>query len=42
MVGLGVIGRNLMLTMADHGIIQINEPALREGLPLRRADWQEF
>ncbi|HUG13504.1 MAG TPA: 5-methyltetrahydropteroyltriglutamate--homocysteine S-methyltransferase [Thermomicrobiales bacterium] len=24
------------------GIIQIDEPALREGLPLRRADWDEY
>ncbi len=24
------------------GIIQIDEPALREGLPLRRADWQTY
>lgn len=27
------------LEQADIGIIQIDEPALREGLPLRRADW---
>jgi 5-methyltetrahydropteroyltriglutamate--homocysteine methyltransferase len=24
------------------GIIQIDEPALREGLPLRRADWKQY
>jgi 5-methyltetrahydropteroyltriglutamate--homocysteine methyltransferase len=30
------------LEAADIGIIQIDEPALREGLPLRRADWQEY
>jgi 5-methyltetrahydropteroyltriglutamate--homocysteine methyltransferase len=32
----------LDLEAADIGIIQIDEPALREGLPLRRADWQEY
>lgn len=32
----------LDLEGADIGIIQIDEPALREGLPLRRADWQEY
>ena len=30
------------LEAANIGIIQIDEPALREGLPLRRADWPEF
>jgi 5-methyltetrahydropteroyltriglutamate--homocysteine methyltransferase len=30
------------LESAGIGIIQIDEPALREGLPLRRADWQEY
>jgi 5-methyltetrahydropteroyltriglutamate--homocysteine methyltransferase len=30
------------LENAGIGIIQIDEPALREGLPLRRADWQEY
>lgn len=32
----------LDLEGADIGIIQIDEPALREGLPFRRADWQEY
>ena len=30
------------LEAAGIGIIQIDEPALREGLPLRRADWQAY
>ena len=30
------------LESAGIGIIQIDEPALREGLPLRRADWQAY
>lgn len=30
------------LEAAGIGIIQIDEPALREGLPLRRADWQDY
>jgi 5-methyltetrahydropteroyltriglutamate--homocysteine methyltransferase len=30
------------LEAAGLSIIQIDEPALREGLPLRRADWQEY
>lgn len=32
----------LDLEGAGIGTIQIDEPALREGLPLRRADWQEY
>jgi 5-methyltetrahydropteroyltriglutamate--homocysteine methyltransferase len=32
----------LDLEDAGIGIIQIDEPALREGLPLRCADWQEY
>ncbi|RYG61966.1 5-methyltetrahydropteroyltriglutamate--homocysteine S-methyltransferase, partial [bacterium] len=30
------------LEAAGLAIIQIDEPALREGLPLRRSDWQEY
>lgn len=30
------------LQKAGIGIIQIDEPALREGLPLRRAEWAEY
>ena len=32
----------LDLEAAGIGIIQIDEPALREGLPLRRRDWPEY
>ncbi len=30
------------LEAAGIGMIQIDEPALREGLPLRRAEWEEY
>jgi 5-methyltetrahydropteroyltriglutamate--homocysteine methyltransferase len=30
------------LEMADISVIQVDEPALREGLPLRRADWAKY
>ncbi len=30
------------LESAGIGVIQIDEPALREGLPLRRGDWDEY
>lgn len=30
------------LERAGIGIIQIDEPAIREGLPLRKADWREY
>src|SRR5699024_2509524 len=30
------------LESAGVGIIQIDEPALREGLPLRRIDWNQY
>ncbi len=30
------------LEAAGIGVIQIDEPALREGLPLRRSDWDEY
>jgi 5-methyltetrahydropteroyltriglutamate--homocysteine methyltransferase len=30
------------LEKAGIGVIQIDEPAIREGLPLRRAQWQEY
>jgi len=32
----------LDLESAGIGVIQIDEPALREGLPLRRSEWQEY
>jgi 5-methyltetrahydropteroyltriglutamate--homocysteine methyltransferase len=30
------------LEAAGIGIIQIDEPAIREGLPLRRGDWKTY
>jgi len=30
------------LEKADIGMIQIDEPAFREGLPLRKAEWQDY
>lgn len=34
------------MIMQDHlllfKVIQIDEPAIREGLPLRKADWQSY
>jgi 5-methyltetrahydropteroyltriglutamate--homocysteine methyltransferase len=30
------------LEQAGIGVIQIDEPAIREGLPLRKADWQSY
>jgi 5-methyltetrahydropteroyltriglutamate--homocysteine methyltransferase len=30
------------LERADIGVIQIDEPAIREGLPLRKEDWNEY
>lgn len=30
------------LAQANIKVIQVDEPALREGLPLRKADWQEY
>ncbi len=32
----------LDLEAAGIGVIQIDEPAFREGLPLRKSDWQEY
>lgn len=46
-----VIARQIALALRDEvqeleqagiGIIQIDEPALREGLPLRRSEWQAY
>ena len=41
-VALALHDEVLDLEAAGIGIIQIDEPALREGLPLRRADWQTY
>jgi 5-methyltetrahydropteroyltriglutamate--homocysteine methyltransferase len=41
-LGLAIRDEVTDLEKAGIGIIQIDEPALREGLPLRRADWQGY
>ncbi len=41
-IALAIRDEVLDLEAAGIGIIQIDEPALREGLPLRRGDWQAY
>ena len=41
-IALALRDEVLDLETAGIGIVQIDEPALREGLPLRRAEWQEY
>jgi 5-methyltetrahydropteroyltriglutamate--homocysteine methyltransferase len=41
-IALAIRDEVLDLEKAGIGIIQIDEPALREGLPLRRADWDAY
>jgi len=41
-IALAMRDEVLDLETAGIGIIQIDEPALREGLPLRRADWPSY
>ncbi|HEV2517594.1 MAG TPA: 5-methyltetrahydropteroyltriglutamate--homocysteine S-methyltransferase [Devosia sp.] len=41
-IALAIRDEVLDLEAAGIGIIQIDEPALREGLPLRRGDWQDY
>lgn len=41
-IGLGVRDEVLDLEAAGIRVIQIDEPALREGLPLRRSDWPAY
>jgi len=41
-IALALRDEVLDLEAAGIGIIQIDEPALREGLPLRRADWPHY
>ena len=41
-IALALRDEVLDLEAAGIGVIQIDEPALREGLPLRRADWQAY
>ncbi len=41
-IALALRDEVLDLERAGIGMIQIDEPALREGLPLRRAEWQDY
>ena len=41
-IALALRDEVLDLEAAGIGIIQVDEPALREGLPLRRAEWREY
>jgi 5-methyltetrahydropteroyltriglutamate--homocysteine methyltransferase len=41
-IALAIRDEELDLERAGIGIIQIDEPALREGLPLRNRDWQAY
>lgn len=41
-IALALQDEVLALEKAGIGIIQIDEPALREGLPLRKSQWQEY
>ena len=41
-IALALRSEVLDLEAAGIGIIQIDEPALREGLPLKRSDWQRY
>lgn len=41
-IALAIRQEVLDLEEAGIGIIQIDEPALREGLPIHRRDWQEY
>lgn len=41
-IGLAIRDEVLDLEKAGIGIIQIDEPALREGLPLRQGDWDAY
>ena len=41
-IALAIRDEVLDLEKAGIGIIQIDEPALREGLPLRKSKWQEY
>jgi len=41
-IALAIRDEVVDLEAADIGVIQIDEPALREGLPLRRSDWTAY
>ncbi|WPR75054.1 5-methyltetrahydropteroyltriglutamate--homocysteine S-methyltransferase [Algoriphagus sp. NG3] len=41
-IALAIRDEVVDLEKAGIGVIQIDEPAIREGLPLRKADWQNY
>ncbi|WP_339870134.1 5-methyltetrahydropteroyltriglutamate--homocysteine S-methyltransferase [uncultured Algoriphagus sp.] len=41
-IALAIRDEVIDLEKARIGVIQIDEPAIREGLPLRKADWQNY
>ncbi|WP_339875598.1 5-methyltetrahydropteroyltriglutamate--homocysteine S-methyltransferase [uncultured Algoriphagus sp.] len=41
-IALAIRDEVIDLEKAGIGVIQIDEPAIREGLPLRKADWQNY
>ncbi|MFZ5802357.1 MAG: 5-methyltetrahydropteroyltriglutamate--homocysteine S-methyltransferase [Candidatus Omnitrophota bacterium] len=41
-IGLAIRDEVVDLEKAGISVIQIDEPAIREGLPLRRSDWQSY
>lgn len=41
-IALAIRDETVDLEKAGIGIIQIDEPAIREGLPLRREDWEQY
>jgi 5-methyltetrahydropteroyltriglutamate--homocysteine methyltransferase len=41
-IGLAIRDEACDLEMAGVGVVQIDEPAIREGLPLRRRDWAAY
>ena len=41
-IALGILDEVVDLEKAGIKIIQIDEPAIREGLPLRKKDWKEY
>src|SRR3954447_6608342 len=41
-LALAIRDEVLDLEAAGIGIVQVDEPAIREGLPLRKADWDEY
>ncbi|PTQ99541.1 methionine synthase (B12-independent) [Mucilaginibacter yixingensis] len=41
-IALAIRDEVVALEQAGIGIIQIDEPAIREGLPLRKADWPQY